>query len=76
MLTLNADLVFRGVENLQSSEFQTLNITPFVEVPKYKLCNVTGGQGDPLQNFVDEKMKISHYFIPMKQRTEAPKIMW
>lgn len=43
MLTLNADLVFRGVENLQSSGFQTLNITPFVEVPKYKLCNVTGG---------------------------------
>lgn len=43
MLTLNDDLVFRGVENLKSSGFQTLNITTFVEVPKYKLFNITGG---------------------------------
>lgn len=76
MLTLNADLVFRNAENLQSSGFQTFNITPFVEVPKYKLCNITGGQADLFQNFVDEKIKISHYFIPMKQPKEAPKIMW
>lgn len=76
MLTLNADLVFRATENLQSSEFQTLNITTFVEAPKYKLCNINGGQADLLQNFVDENIKISHYFIPMKQPTEAPKIIW